>query len=98
MPGVKVSANIKKHDFLKSRRNKHQQIRKSKGYKPSTIDNKTATQLKKIEKLRKKIATKQELKEKKTDWQDGPKLIIIPSHGQIPGEMECRQSIALTPF
>ena len=62
MPGVKVSANIKKHDYLKSRRNKKQQIKKSKGYAPSTIDNKQARQMKKREKLQKKVAAKAELK------------------------------------
>ena len=61
MPGVKTGANIKKNDYLKTKRTKAQQ-RRSKSHAPSTIDNKKARQLKKLEKLKRKIATKAELK------------------------------------
>ena len=61
MPGVKVSANICKHDYLKTHRKKAQQ-KKSKLHKPSTINTKKFTQIKKLEKLKRKMATKAELK------------------------------------
>ena len=61
MPGVKQSPNIKKNDYLKAKRNKTQQ-RKAKVHVSSTIDNKKHTQLKKLEKLKRKMATKAELK------------------------------------
>ena len=59
MPGVKSSSNTKKNDYLAARRNK---IKKKtlKNHKPSTIENKK--QFKKFEKLKRKIATKAELK------------------------------------
>ena len=62
MPGVKTGANIKKNDYLARRRMKAKQ-RKSNGHVSSTIDNKQARQLKKIEKLKRKVAKKAELKQ-----------------------------------
>ena len=61
MPGVKQSANIAKCDYTALRRKKNQN-RKSKAHKPSTIDNKKHSQIKKLEKLKRKLATKAELK------------------------------------
>merc|ERR1739848_262159 len=81
MPGVKQSANIAKNDYLAARRNKMKQ-KKSKLHKPSMIDNKKARQLKKLEKLKRKIATKAELKKAVKDKKNGHNRLSVLVQGQ----------------